>query len=298
MFSLSSSLLKFFFRSLRFYGPTEQLKLFDEDEEDGTLDKCTLREVSMMRYLRGSKNGHPGVLDIHDIVVMEDKLCLVMEKFALQVNDAIEKKLFKSPKGRVRFAHKLLCAVAFLHDNGIMHRDIKGDNIMITNSGDPVLIDFSLSKYIADAGIDAVRESKSADSHSISRLHTGDSGSPTYMAPEVYRKEAYCEKCDMYSTGVVLLEIILGENLPVDKDKAAFKYVQDMKEKLPKRPFPDVVRKLLDSDPSTRASAREALSLNVFTKNGLEVKFSVHYISSCIYYSSVCLSCSYSILLH
>ena len=153
---------------------------------------------------------------------------------------------------------------------------------MITNSGDPVLIDFSLSKYIADAGIDAVRESKSADSHSISRLHTGDSGSPTYMAPEVYRKEAYCEKCDMYSTGVVLLEIILGENLPVDKDKAAFKYVQDMKEKLPKRPFPDVVRKLLDSDPSTRASAREALSLNVFTKNGLEVKFSVHYISSCI----------------
>ena len=244
------------------------MKLFDEDEDDGTLDKCTLREVSMMRYLRGSKNGHPGVLNIHDIVVMEDKMCLVMEKFACNVNDAIEKKLFKSPKGRVRFAHKLLCAIAFLHDNGIMHRDIKGDNIMITKSGDPVLIDFSLSKFVADAEVDTIRESKTS---STNRLHTGDSGSATYMAPEVYRNEGYCEKCDMYSTGIVLLEIIQGENLPVDKDKAAFKYVQDVKEKLPKRPFPELVRKLLESDPCTRASAREALSSGVFAKNGLEV---------------------------
>jgi serine/threonine protein kinase len=201
------------------------LKLFDEDEDDGTLDKCTLREVSMMRCLRGSKNGHPGVLDIHDIVVTEEKMCLVMEKFACNVNDAIEKKLFKSPKGRVRFSHKLLSAVAFLHDNGIMHRDIKGDNIMLTKSGDPVLIDFSLAKFVTDAEIDTTKESKKKSSFSIARKHTSDSGSATYMAPEVYFQEPYCEKCDMYSVGIVLLEIVRGENLPVDRDKAAFKYV-------------------------------------------------------------------------
>ena len=257
-------------------------KMFDCDENNETLELGTLRELSILRLLRES-NSHPNIVEMVDIMepgeegdCTEGNLCMAMPMFrAGDMKRAIKTGVISpGPAGRkqrVHIAHGLLSAVAFLHDNHIIHRDIKSDNVMITlpdeesgNGGEediirPVLIDFSLAKFVD--GPNAVLPPGST--------HTGEVGTPTYTAPEVVKKESYGLKSDMWSVGVVLLESLIGE-LEAEKDKTAARIIDEKKESLPESPFVNLIRALLEPDVEKRLTAREALALPVFRKFNLE----------------------------
>jgi len=100
--------------------------------------------------------------------------------------------------------------------------------------------------------------------------HTGQIGTPTYTAPEVVAKEKYGLPSDSWSVGVVLLESLIGE-LNADRDKAAARLIEEKKDSLPDSPFATLIRGLLEVDANKRLTAREALSLPIFEKFGLEV---------------------------
>jgi len=100
--------------------------------------------------------------------------------------------------------------------------------------------------------------------------HTGQIGTPTYTAPEVVAKEKYGLPSDLWSVGVVLLESLIGE-LNADRDKAAARLIEEKKDSLPDSPFATLIRGLLEVDANKRLTAREALSLPIFEKFGLEV---------------------------
>jgi hypothetical protein len=138
-----------------------------------------------------------------------------------------------------------------------MHRDIKTENVMFTDSMMPVLIDFGLAKIIDEHG-------------RYGKTHTGDCGTAGYMAPEVYKKEPYGCPADVWSVGIVLLEMFTGE-LKCERDKAAFQKVKTLKAQLPDKPVPNLIRQLLEEDPAIRISAHDALSLPLFTEG--KVKF-------------------------
>ena len=252
------------------------LKVFEADEDHDTLELGTMREISILRIIR-HRNAHPNIVqmvDVHEPGEEGDcgngNLCMAMPLYKLgDLKNAVKRGIVlpgsSGRRQRVDIAHGLLSAVAFLHDNHIIHRDIKSDNVMITESKEdgeritPVLIDFSLAKFVD--GDNAVLPPGAT--------HTGEVGTPTYTAPEVVAREKYGLPSDLWSVGVVLLESLIGE-LTVDRDKAAARLIEEKKEALPDSPFATLIRGLLETDAERRMSAREALALPVFEKYDLE----------------------------
>ena len=241
-----------------------------------------------------SGNSHPNIIEIHDLKQDDDmneeqnngddlmsNMGLVMPLYPHgNLTDAIEKGLFMNKKVKVRIAHGILNAVAFLHENGIIHRDIKGDNVMLdidNDTGDffPVLIDFSLAKiieprvYFKGSHGDAIRNIEKQISSPHESTHTPECGTHTYMAPEVVSKQPYNLSSDMYSVGVVLLEILLGKTIESTKT------ITEVLKKIPNQPFANLIRGLLEINPVKRLSVRDALQSEVFVKFGFSIQIEV-----------------------
>lgn len=114
-------------------GNSFALKMFDQDEDEVGIALGALREISILRLFKGS-NAHPNIIEMHDVQTGfgEDTegagtggvLAMAMPVFPRgSLEDSIS--TFKSKQEKVAIAHGLLSAVAHLHENGIIHRDIK-----------------------------------------------------------------------------------------------------------------------------------------------------------------------------
>lgn len=281
------------------------LKLFlpdDDDEEERSDDSDSssswndettkrpmeigaLREISCLRLLRGD-NRHEHIIELQDVQTEWDEdgecgggagtsgclaMALPLGKFGSLAN-AIEKGTFQAypKKAKVQIAHGLLSAVAFLHDNGILHRDIKSDNILLEQvegsdlDWKPVLIDFSLAKPM-DGTIWGQPDLHAKQLESIE--HTGEVGTIKYTAPEIVKEEDYGKPADLFSVGVVLLELLQNRALKSEKASHVAVEIREAVRQLPdSAPFPDLVRRLLRDEPSERWTAREALEHPIFVE--------------------------------
>ncbi len=264
------------------------LKLFEDDDDDDEdqvgLSLGTLREISILRLLR-HENAHPNVIAIHDVQTgySDDEvgagtggcMSMAMPLFDCSLMGALDKIVNKAEK--INIAHGLLSAVAYLHENSILHRDIKCDNVLLRRTDDgvlePVLIDFSLAKIVDPSIVISGGENmKQTVAEEGETTHTPAIGTPTYRAPEVIAEEEYSFPSDLWSVGVCLLELLRGKGLEVLKDKGALMLIKDCLTDLPKdQPFPSLIRGLLEIDPEKRLTAREALESAVFQKHGLRV---------------------------
>lgn len=275
-------------------GQEYALKLFleeedDEDEEMTGMDLGAMREISILRILR-EENGHENIVPMADVKNPEDfeeedlgagtSGCLAMAMPLYKsgtLADAMDKGVLRSCPKRVKvaIAHEFLCAVAYLHDNGIIHRDIKSDNIMLEEKDDgswrPVLIDFSLAKLVEGTIYAAGRDMNPFSSNETEMTHTSEVGTVTYTAPEIVEKKTYSLPSDLWSVGVILLEMLQNHTLEALKNKEGFKQIEELKQKLPDQPFANLVRGLLRQDPEARLTARQALESRLFSKFGLEV---------------------------
>ncbi|MET0390105.1 MAG: protein kinase [Polyangiales bacterium] len=95
--------------------------------------------------------------------------------------------------------HRLCETLAYVHGEGVVHRDVKPSNVFITGSGRPVLVDFGLAARLGDAGGRDVVDSDGLNG-----------GSARYMAPEQIRGEPLDPRCDLYALGCVLFELVTG----------------------------------------------------------------------------------------
>ena len=99
---------------------------------------------------------------------------------------------------RLAVAYDLSCALSHMHDMSIIYRDIKPDNIGFDVRGDVKIFDFGLA-----------RELKAKDRSPDGTFKmTGDTGSPRYMAPEVFLAKPYNETCDVYSFCILVWQIL------------------------------------------------------------------------------------------
>jgi len=140
---------------------------------------------------------HPNVVQMLGASVTEDNIYLVMEYVPQgSVCDQLKRNPNLQVKEILQIAIDTASGLNYLHKRNpvMIHRDLKPHNLLITNAGVTKITDF---------GSAALFEPGKTLSFSV--------GTPQYMAPEVIKRERYTEKVDVYSYGVVLWELIMGE---------------------------------------------------------------------------------------
>lgn len=152
---------------------------------------------------------------------------------------------------------ELLVALVYIHKEGIIHRDIKAANVLVTKAGRVQLCDFGVAAQLSTAQV----------------RRTSMIGTPYWMAPEVIQEGAmYNQKADIWSLGVTLYEITTGS--PPYSDQEAQRAMQLIPRSKPARlegtqysaALKEFVAQCLDEQPEERASADE-LSRTKFIKN-------------------------------
>ncbi|KAJ1627543.1 kinase-like domain-containing protein [Pavlovales sp. CCMP2436] len=241
-------------------------KSFSADEGNGTLEPGTVRELSILLALRRQRER--AGLRPHENIMMPvavteitgvDGFCMIMPKYSMSLGTAIKAKALNR-ETKLSVSLDLMKALDFLHANHCIHRDLKPDNIMITDGFKAVLADFSLTKVLTSAEPEKGRRVHKKKGEAAAALNTAGMGTPTYMAPEVVSSGNYTVAADIWSAGVVIYETIQGEVLQASKDKAAFRILDDVRARLSAdKPVPALLRKLIAVDSAERISAKDAV---------------------------------------
>ncbi|XP_075385753.1 mitogen-activated protein kinase kinase kinase 19 isoform X5 [Tenrec ecaudatus] len=155
-----------------------------------------------------------------------------------------------------KYTKQILQGVAYLHENCVVHRDIKGNNVMLMPTGIIKLIDFGCAKRLAWAGFNGTH------SDMLKSMH----GTPYWMAPEVINESGYGRKSDIWSIGCTVFEMATGKPPLASMDRmAAMFYIGAHRGLMP--PLPDrfsqhavdFVRVCLTRDQHERPSALQLL---------------------------------------
>lgn len=159
-------------------------------------------------------------------------------------------KIFKAqkrlPEQVVKFYAAQICmAVGYLHSKGIMHRDLKLENIMVDESGYLKIIDYGLAKVLKRG-----------------QLTKTFCGTPEYLAPEMVDREGHDFSVDWWALGVLIYEMVIGVTPFYNRErKFLLQKIKQSKVVFPDKrkykidysdEFLDLVMKLLDKDKDTR----------------------------------------------
>ena len=244
------------------------MKVINKDKDNELDEEEIKNEINILRKL-----GHPNIVKIfefydsasHYYIITE--YCKEGELFSYIKNRYSERQL------AVLF-YQVFSGLWYLHDNKILHRDIKLENIMISDKEKDVETGEELFWVkIIDFGTAKIFEKNKKEKDVV--------GSSYYIAPEVL-KQNYNEKCDTWSVGVILYMTLVGR-APFDgKDDEEIIYKinsVDYNEKEPRLlehspEVRDLVKNLLKKDWNKRYSAKEALNHPWFEKYGGRALFS------------------------
>jgi serine/threonine protein kinase len=147
---------------------------------------------------------HPNVCTIHQIGSDSSGFYVVMELIDGRPLNALAGQL--TTETVIRYGVQIADALAHAHDRGIVHRDLKGANILITPDGRVKVLDFGLARRMEKTDIDAVTRS-----YASLVQDQAISGTLPYMAPEVLKGETGSFSCDIWGLGVVLYEAASGK---------------------------------------------------------------------------------------
>ena len=165
--------------------------------------------VARARLLREAKSAaalnHPNICTVHEVGESDGQAYIAME---LVEGTNLRNRLISGPlpvDETIRYAIQVADAIAHAHDRGIVHRDLKSANIVITPEGHVKILDFGLAKRWARNALDEATRSE------LSLSAPGSvSGTLAYMAPEQLRGDPGDPRSDVWALGIVLYEMLTG----------------------------------------------------------------------------------------
>ncbi len=164
-----------------------------------------------------AKISHRNVMAIHDIGTARDEQSgqdinyIVMEYIEGEsLTEYLQNKNLEL-KDKLRLASRIAAGLAAAHKLGIVHRDIKTDNVLLDESGDPKILDFGLAKPIGSA-ISGIDDDSTQTVTQAALTREGKIlGTVTYMSPEQARGEQVDTRSDVFSFGIMLYKMFTGE---------------------------------------------------------------------------------------
>lgn len=146
---------------------------------------------------------HPNIVKVYDVSYGDRLQYIVMEYVeGITLKEYIQQQGRLSHREAVFFVMQILRALQHAHDKGIVHRDIKPQNVMLLENGAIKVTDFGIARFITS-------ETRTMTDSAIGSVH--------YISPEQARGDIIDDKADIYSVGVMLYEMLTGK-LPFESD--------------------------------------------------------------------------------
>lgn len=232
-------------------------------------DEYLANEEFTRRFKNESKAiailSNPNIVKVYDVSFGERMQYIVMEYIdGITLKEYMDQQQDIKWKEAVHFTVQILRALQHAHDKGIVHRDIKPQNIMLLPDGTIKVTDFGIARFSRNE----IRATGASDK-AIGSVH--------YISPEQARGDITDEKADIYSTGVMLYEMLTGR-LPFEADNAVSVAIMQLQSeaKLPRDINPqipegleEITIKAMQKDPAKRyQSAAEMLyDIEEFKRN-------------------------------
>ena len=163
---------------------------------------------------------HPNIVKVYDVSFGTKIQYIVMEYIdGVTLKEYISKQQSMDWKDAVYFTHQILSALNHAHEKGVIHRDIKPQNIMLLADGTIKVTDFGIARFSSN-------ETQTMTDRAIGSVH--------YISPEQAKGSMIDEKADIYSVGVMLYEMLTGK-LPFEADNAVSVAIMQM-QSAPRKP--------------------------------------------------------------
>lgn len=206
---------------------------------------------------------HPNIVRVYDVSFGDDLQYIVMEYIdGITLKEYIDQQKNISWKEAVHFTVQVLRALQHAHDKGIIHRDIKPQNILLLADGTIKVTDFGIAQFSRN-------DIRSGSERAIGSVH--------YISPEQASGGITDERADIYSLGVMLYEMLTGR-LPFDADNAVSVAIMQM-QATPAKPrdinpaipegLEEITVKAMQKDSSKRyqSAAEMLLDIDEFKRN-------------------------------
>ncbi|MFI6596739.1 serine/threonine-protein kinase [Nonomuraea sp. NPDC050536] len=215
------------------------------DAKRSELNSRTIREARAAGRL-----DHPSVVIIHDVIEEDGRPWIVMQLVRSRSLAEVIREQGPLPVGQAALiGSRVLDALRAAHATGVLHRDVKPENVLLADDGRVVLTDFGIAALEAEAGLTATG---------------GLVGTPAYMPPERLNGEPARPESDLWSLGATLYTAVEGEP-PFRRDSWAATVAAVLRDE-PRPParagaLTPLIMGLLRRDPAARISAEQAAEM-------------------------------------
>ncbi len=212
---------------------------------DPKLSQRFMKEARTLSELK-----HPHIVSIYDVGQVEGYYYIAMEFFPQSLGERILERGKLEPEEALHMLKQIADALFYAHQRGIIHRDIKPDNIMFRNDNTPVVLDFGIAKSMNPGETKLTKTGMSI-------------GTPYYMSPEQCYGEPLDGRSDVYALGVLLYEMLTGDRPYRDKNpvKVVLQHVQDPIPQLPENigECQPLLEKMMAKSKDDRLQSKEEL---------------------------------------